>query len=160
MANVQALCSSFKKELLCGSHALGAQAANGTRTVTTVDVIKAALFTVAASPSIDATTTAYTTTGEVTNGSGSGYTAGGATVTNANAPTNSTTYAIWTPSASLVWSAFTSAAAFDCVLFYNSSSTGKLAISSHTFGSQSITSGTFTLTMPSNAVGTALVQIS
>ena len=158
MSNSQSMCSSFKMEILKGSHALGTQSANSTRTVTTVDVIKAALFITTAS--IGAATTAYSSTNEVTNGSGSGYTAGGATVTNANAPTNSTTYAIWTPSASLTWSAFTSAAAFDCVLLYNSSSTGSLAISSHTFGAQNITSGTFTLTMPANAVGTSLVQIS
>jgi hypothetical protein len=160
MANAQAMVSSFKKEILCGSHALGAQAANATRTVTTVDVLKAALYTAAASPAITAATTAYSATGEVTNGSGTGYTATGATVTNGTAPSNSTTKSIWTPDGSLVWTAFTSAAAFDCVLIYNSSSTGKLAISSHTFGSQSITAGTFTLTMPANADGTALVQIS
>lgn len=158
MSNSQAMCTSFKKEILCGSHALGTQAANGTRTVTTVDVIKAALFVTTAS--IGAATTAYSSSNEVTNGSGSGYTAGGATVTNATAPSTSGTSAIWTPSASIQWTAFTSAAAFDCVLLYNSSSTGSLAISSHTFGSQSITAGTFTLTMPTNAVGTALVQIS
>src|ERR1035437_8801710 len=157
-ANAQAMCSSFKKEILCGSHALGAQAANATRTVTTLDVIKAALYTTA--QSIGAATTAYSSSGEVTNGSGTGYTATGATVTNGTAPSNSTTKSIWTPDGSLVWTAFTSAAAFDCVLIYNSSSTGKLAISSHTFGSQSITAGTFTLTMPANADGTALVQIS
>ncbi len=158
MANTQAMCSSFKKEILCGSHALGAQAANGTRTVTTKDVVKAALYVTTAT--VGAATTAYSSSNEVTNGAGTGYTAGGATVTNGTAPSNSTTYAIWTPDGSLSWTAFTSAAAFDCVLLYNSSSTGNLAISSHTFGSQSIAAGTFTLTMPSNAVGTALVQIS
>jgi len=152
------MCSSFKKEILCGSHALGAAAANATRTVTTKDVVKAALYTTTAS--IGAATTAYSSTNEVTNGSGTGYTAGGATVTNGTAPSNSTTYAIWTPDGSLVWTAFTSAAAFDCVLLYNDSSTGKLAISSHTFGSQTITAGTFTLSMPSNSVGTALIQLS
>ena len=158
MANAQAMCSSFKMECMKGSHALGTQSANGTRTVTTVDVLKAALYVTTAT--IGAATTAYSSSNEVTNGSGTGYTAAGATVTNGTAPTNSTTKAIWTPDGSLVWSAFTSAAAFDCVLIYNSSSTGKLAISSHTFGSQNITAGTFTLTMPANADGTALVQIS
>ena len=152
------MASSFKMECLKGSHALGTQSANATRTVTTVDVLKAALYVTNAS--IGAATTAYSATNEVTNGSGTGYTAGGATVTNGTAPTNSTTNAIWTPDGSLVWTAFTSAAAFDCVLIYNSSSTGKLAISSHAFGSQSITGGSFTLVMPVNAAGTALVQIS
>lgn len=157
-ANVQGMCDSFKMEALKGSHALGTQSANATRTVTTVDVIKAALYVAASS--IDHTVTAYSVTGEVTNGSGAGYTAGGVSVTNANAPALDGTTAHWTPSASFVWTAFTSAANFDCVLLYNYSSTGKLAISVHTFGAQGITAGTFTLTMPTDNGTTGLIRIA
>jgi hypothetical protein len=42
------------------------------------------------------------------------------------------------------------ATAFDCVLIYNDTSATKLALSVHTFGSQTITAGTLTLTMPTN----------
>lgn len=158
MSNTQAICSSFKIEVMKGSHALGTQSANATRSVTTVDVIKAALYTAAASPSVDATTTAYSATGELA--ASGNYAAGGVTVTNANAPTLDGTTGHWTPSASLSWANLTSSAAFDAVLIYNSSSTGKLSISVHTFGSQSVTAGTFTLTMPTDNGTTGLVRIA
>ncbi len=77
MANTQAVCTSFKVELFNGHHALGTAV---TRGATTADTIKAALFL--ASATINASTTAYSTTGEVT---GTNYTAGGVTVTNGNA---------------------------------------------------------------------------
>ena len=150
------MCSSFKKELLNGSHNFGTQGANSVRTVTTTDVFKGALFLVTASRG--AADTVYNTTGELA-GTG-GYTQGGQTVTNATAPSNSGTVAIWTPSASLVWPSFTSSGAFDTLVIYNSSSTSSLEVGVFTFSSQSITAGTFTLTMPVNASGTALIQIS
>jgi hypothetical protein len=50
--------------------------------------------------------------------------------------------------------------AFDTVLVYNNTASGKNAVSVHTFGSQTVTAGNFTLTMPTNAAGTALLQIS
>ena len=117
-----------------------------------------------ASATVNASTTAYSTTGEVTNTSGSGYTAGGTTVTNGTAPTatNSSSTAgtaYWTPTASFSWSALTVTTAFDAVLIYNSSQSNK-AVSVHTFGSQTITSGTFTLTMPSNTTSTALLRLA
>jgi hypothetical protein len=159
MANTQALCDSFRVELLKGSHAFGAQAANGTRTVTTKDVFKAALFL--ATATINRTTTAYSSTGELA--ATGGYTAGGVTVTNANAPDNSGgtgIVAFWTPSASFSWTSFTSSGAFDAVEIYNDSSTGKLSVAVFTFGSQSVTSGNFTLTMPTNDLSTGLIRLS
>ena len=81
MANSQAMCTSFKMELLNGSHAFGAQGANSTRTVTTKDVFKLALYLT--SGSRGASDTVYSTTGELA-GSGN-YTQGGVTVTNATA---------------------------------------------------------------------------
>ena len=106
--------------------------------------------------SLGAGTTAYTVTDEV---SGAGYTAGGVTVTNATAPATSGTTAYWTPSASITYSNVTLSTAFDAVLIYNSTQTNK-AVSVHTFGSQTITAGTFTLLMPANAAGTALLNIA
>jgi hypothetical protein len=156
MANSAAMCTSFKVEMLNGSHAFGAQAANSTRTVTTKDNFKMALFL--ASASLGAGTTAYSTTGELA--ATGGYTAGGNALTNATAPTSSGTTSYWTPSASTSWTSFTSSGSFDAALLYNSSSTGALAVAVFTFGAQSITAGTFTLTMPTNDASTGLIRIA
>jgi len=129
------------------------------RAASTADTFKGALYL--ASATINASTTAYTVTGEVT---GTNYTAGGVTVTNATAPTSTNTsatagVAYWTPSASLTYTSVTLTTAFDAVLIYNSTQSNK-AVSVHTFGSQTITAGTFTLTMPSNTTSTALLRLA
>lgn len=145
-------------DLLNGTHAFGAQGANGTRTVTTKDVFKAALYL--ASATVDSTTTAYSGTGEV---SGTGYTAGGVTVTNATAPANTGgtgIIAFWTPSASFAWTTVTLSTAFDAVLLYNDSNTANAAVAVFTFGSQTVTAGNFTLTMPTNDLTTGLIRLS
>jgi len=153
MANTQALCTSFKVDLLNAVHAF-----NGTgvpaHTVSTADSFKAALYL--ASATINATTTAYSATGEV---SGTGYTAGGVAVTFGTAPSSTSTTAFITPSASIVFSGVTLATAFDAVLLYNSSQSNK-AVSVHTFGSQTVTAGTFTLTMPTNDSSTGLIRLA
>ena len=151
MSNTQAMCTSFKGEILSGIHALGTTV---TRAGTGADTLKAALYL--ASASIGAGTTAYSVTGEV---SGAGYSAGGVTVTNATAPTTSGTTGSWTPSASLTYTTVTLTTAFDCVLIYNSTQSNK-AISAHTFGSQTVTAGTFTLTMPTSDATNALIRIA
>ena len=161
MANTQSMCTSFMSELMLGQHQLGASTivSRGSLTSPTTDTLKAALYLVSAT--INAATTAYTVTGEV---SGTNYVAGGITVTNATAPTSTNTsatagVAYWTPSASLVYTTVTLATAFDTVLLYNSTQSNK-AISVHTFGSQTITAGTFTLTMPSNTTTTAILRLA
>ena len=156
MANSQAMVTAFKVQVLCGTHALGTQAANGVRTVTTKDVVKLALFL--ASASRGAGDTVYDTTGELA-GTGN-YTQGGVTLTNATEPTNDGTTAHWTPSASASWTNLTSSGAFDAAVLYNSSATNKNEISVHTFSSQSITGADFTLTMPTNNGTTGLVRIA
>ena len=159
MANTQSMCTSFLGELLSASHNFSS--ANPAQTASTANTFKAALYTTTASPAINAATTAYSATGEV---SGTGYTAGGVTVTNATNPasTNSSSTAgvgYWTPSGNLVYTTVTLTTAFDTVLIYNSTQSNK-AVSVHTFGSQTITAGTFTLTMPSNTTSTALLRLS
>ena len=156
MANTASLCTSFLQELMTSTHNFGVAPI---RAATTADTFKGALYL--ASATYNAATTAYSVTGEV---SGTGYTAGGVTVTNATAPiaTNSSAtagVAYWTPSASITYTTVTLTTAFDCVLIYNSSQSNK-AVSVHTFGSQTITAGTFTLTMPSNTTSTALLRLS
>ena len=151
MANSQAMCTSFKVEILGGVHAIGTPP---TRATTAKDTFKAALFE--ATASLGAGTTAYSTSGEV---SGVGYSAGGITVTNATAPASTGTTAYWTPSASLTYSSVTLTTAFDAVLIYNSSQ-GDKAVAVYTFGSQTVTSGNFILTMPTNDATTALLRIA
>ena len=150
------MCTSFMGELMTATHNFGVAPTRGT---SATDTFKAALFL--ASATYNAATTAYSATGEV---SGTGYTAGGVTVTAATAPTatNSSAtagVAFFTPSASLTYTTVTLATAFDTVLLYNSTQSNK-AISVHTFGSQTITAGTFTLTMPSNTTTTALLRLA
>lgn len=156
MANTQSMCTSFLGELMTATHNFGVAPTRGS---SAADTFKGALYL--ASATINASTTAYTATGEV---SGTGYSAGGVAVTNATPPssTNSSTTAgvgYWTPSASLSFTSVTLPTAFDCVLIYNSTQSNK-AVSVHTFGSQTITAGTFTLTMPSNTTTTALLRLS
>ena len=156
MANTQSMCTSFMGELLTATHNFGVAPI---RAATTADTFKAALYLTSAT--INAATTAYSATGEVT---GTNYTAGGVTVTNATAPTatNSSStagVAYWTPSASITYTTVTLSTAFDTVLIYNSTQSNK-SVSVHTFGSQTITAGTFTLTMPSNTTTTALLRLS
>jgi len=151
MANTQAMCTSFKGELLTATHNFGTAP---TRGAGTADTFKAALYL--ASATINASTTAYSATGEVT---GTNYTAGGATVTNATAPATSGTTAYWTPSASITYTNVTLTTAFDTMLMYNSTQSNK-AVAVYTFGSQTITAGTFTLTMPTNDATTGLLRLA
>ena len=138
------------QELMTGTHNF---------TTGTGDTFKAALYLTSAT--YNAATTAYSATGEV---SGTGYTAGGVAVTNGTSPLSTNTSATagtayWTPSASITYTSVTLSTAFDAVLIYNSSKSDK-AVSVHTFGSQTVTAGTFTLTMPSNTTSTALIRLA
>lgn len=155
MSNTTAICTSFKSELMLGAHQLGTVTivSRTSLTAPTTDSLKAALYF--ATATIGAATTAYSATGEAT---GTGYSAGGIAVTNATAPTNSGTTGFWTPSASLVYSTVT-IVAFDSVLVYNSTQSNR-AILTFNFGSTTVTAGNFTLTMPSNAAGTALINLA
>jgi len=150
MANTQSMCTSFMSELMTGTHNF---------TTSTGNTFKAALYL--ATATVDASTTVYSSTNEVT---GTNYTAGGVTVTNGTSPTyaNSSAtagVAYWTPSASISYTSVTLSTAFNAVLIYNSSASNK-AVSVHTFGNQTITAGTFTLTMPSNTTTTALLRLA
>lgn len=141
MANTQSLPTSMKVD------ALLAVAPNA-------NTIKAALYL--ATATINASTAAYTATGEV---SGPGYTAGGVTVTHATAATSTGTTAFWTPSASIVFTTVTLSTAFDCALIYDASRSNA-AIAVQTFGSQTVTAGNFTLTMPTNDASNGLVRLA
>ena len=138
MAITTALCTSFKQELLEAEHDF------------TADTFKLALFT--SSASLDATTTAYATTNEV---SGTGYTAGGATLTVVAPTTSGTTAFVDFNDVSFSNATLTARGA----LVYNSSKSNK-AVAVYDFGSdQSATSATFTVTMPTASASDAVVRI-
>ena len=118
--------------------------------------MKAALYL--ASATTGPGNAAYTATGEVSD-SETGYTAGGATVTNANAAGLTATTAFWTPSASIAWTGLTLATAFDAVMIYSTTDTNR-SIGVFTIGSQTVTAGNVTLTMPTNDASTGLVRLA
>jgi hypothetical protein len=145
MANTTAISNQFRSDILTTGFNLNTK------------TLKAALYF--ASATVNATTTAYTTTGEVT---GTGYTAGGAPVTNGNTVSGANTTAggdtyYWTPSAAITWTGVT-IAAFDTVMIYDAT-TPFHPIGTWNFGSQTVTAGNITLSMPTNAAGTALVRL-
>jgi hypothetical protein len=156
MANTQAMTTSFMGELMTATHNFGTAPV---RASGATDTFKAALYLTTAT--VNAATTAYSVTDEV---SGAGYTAGGVAVTFGTPPTATNAsatagVAFVTPSASITYTTVTLATAFDAVLIYNSTQSDK-AVSVHTFGSQTVTAGTFTLTMPANTTTTALIRLA
>ena len=156
MANTQSMTTSFLEEVLTATHNFGTAPV---RASGAADTFKAALYL--ASATVNAASTVYTTSGEVT---GVGYTAGGVAVTNATAPDSTNTsatagIAYWTPSASIVYTGVTLSTAFDAMMMYNSTQSDK-SVAVFTFGSQTITAGNFTLTMPANTTSTALLRLS
>lgn len=161
MANTQALCNTFKAEVMQGLHQFAAQTivSRGNLTTPAADTFKGALYF--ATATLGAGTTVYTATGEV--GASGSYVAGGLISGFAtwNAPAVGTSQGITTPTTSWTTGAGFTATAFDALLLYNATQinvTGR-AVAVFNFGSQTIAAGTFTLTMPTNADSTALLQI-
>lgn len=151
MASTQAMCTSFKQELLNGIHAFGTSVV---RAGTGADAFKIALYTDTATNG--AATTVYSATNEVAS---AGYTAGGSAVTFvAPAVTGTTAYTSPTSASTVTWTGVTFASVASA-LIYNSTQ-GNKAVSVHTFSNQVITAGNFTLTYPTNGAGTALVNLA
>lgn len=143
MAIVQALCTSFKQEVLVGTHNF---------TATTGDVFKLALYTSAAS--LDSTTTAYSATNEVA-ASGS-YTAGGITLSNVTPVTSGTTAYVDFGDAVATSATITARGA----LIYNSSKSNKAVAVLNFTTDQTSTNGTFTVVMPTPDATNAIVRIA
>lgn len=117
--------------------------------------LKAALYL--ASATTGPTNAAYTATGELA--ATGNYVAGGASVTNGNTAGLTGTTAFWTPSASIAWTNLTSSGAFDATMIYSTTDANR-SIGVFTFGSQSVTAGNFSLTMPTNNSTTGLVRLA
>jgi len=138
MAITAALCNSYKQEILQGLH----EAA---------DTYKIALFTSAAT--LSKATTAYSATNEVT---GTGYTAGGATLASFAVSIDTDTAILDFADATWATSTITARGA----LIYNSSQSNK-AVAVLDFGSDiTSTAATFTVTMPAAAAATGLIRIA
>jgi len=149
------MTNSFKVDLFNAVHAFNATGIPA-HTLATADVFKAALYTAASS--LGTTTTSYTSA--TTEVSGTNYVAGGVTVTFGTAPSNTTTTAFLTPSASITYTNVTLSTSFDAMLLYNNTNSGKNAVAVFTFTAQTVTAGTFSLTMPTNDATTGLLRIA
>lgn len=137
MAITSAICNSYKQEILEGVHG-------------SADTYKVALYT--SSATLDASTTAYSVTNEV---SGTGYTAGGATLANFASGLSGSTAYITFDDVQFTSSTIT---ARGC-LIYNSSQSNK-AVAVFDFGSDvSSVSGTFTLDLPAGGAS-SLIRIA
>lgn len=149
MAISQAMTTSFKVDILSGGHNFNTT--NRALSSNTQDTFKIALYT--SSAVLDADTTAYSTTDEVV---GTGYTAGGNTLTTI-APTSSGTTA-FTDFDDTQWTTATITA--NGALIYNSSNSNK-SVAVLAFGSdKTSTAGTFTIQFPAAAAGTAIIRIA
>ena len=140
MAITQAVCNSFKQELLQGLHDLDGH------------TLKLALYT--SSATLGPTTTAFSTTNE---SSGTNYTSGGATIANVAVAVSGTVAYVDFDDVS-----FSSATINDAAgaLIYNSSASDR-AIAVIDFGStKSVSAGTLTISLPSASASTALIRIS
>ena len=150
MAITSAVCSSFKQELLEGKHSFESSGGGS---------FKLAMFT--SSASLGAATTDYSTSNEISNTSGSAYSAGGIALTNTGVGLTSTT--AFTDFSDVSWT--TASFTANGALIYNTttgSATGTTdAICAIAFGSdKTATAGTFTIQFPANASSNAIIRLA
>jgi hypothetical protein len=145
MAITSAICTSFKVELLKGVHDF---------TATTGDTFKIALYD--SDATLGAGTTAFSTSEEITNTSGTAYTSGGATLTSVTPTSSSTTAICDFADVSFSSASFTANGA----LIYNSSDSNA-AVCAIAFGSdKTATNGTFTIQFPTADATNAIIRLA
>jgi hypothetical protein len=146
MAITSEICNSFKVEILTGVHNF---------TASTGNTFNLALYT--SSATLDKDTTAYSSTNEITNTSGSAYSAKGNALTSVT-PVLSTDTAVC-DFANTSWSS-ASFTANGCLIF-NDTAAGDPAVCAIAFGGdKTVTSGTFTIEFPAASAGTAIIGIA
>ena len=150
MAITQAMCTSFKVELLSGGHNFNTT--NVARSADTADVFKIAMYT--SSATLDSTTTAYSATNEV---SGTGYSAGGNTLTISQVPTSSSTTA-FLDFADTTWSSATITA--NGALIYNSTNSNTAVAVLAFGGDKTSTNGDFSIIFPAADASNAIIRIA
>jgi|SRR5210317_504472 hypothetical protein len=143
MAITSAICNSFKTEILTGVHNF---------TAGTGDTFNIALYT--SSATLGASTTAYTTSEEV---SGSGYTAKGNALTSVTPTLDSSTAVCDFDDTSFTSASFT---ARGCLIF-NDTAAGDPSVCAIDFGAdKTVTSGTFTIQFPTADASDAIIRIA
>jgi len=142
MSITSALCTSFKQEILVGTHNF---------TATSGNTVKLALYT--SSATLNASTTAYTTSNEV---SGTGYTAAGAALTSVTPTTSGTT--AFCDFADLTFSSSTITA--NGALIYNDTQSDKAVCSLAFGGDKTSTAGDFTIQFPTADASNAIIRIA
>ena len=150
MAISSAICTSFKQEILVGTHNF---------TASSGDTFKIALYT--SSASLGAETTAYSTSNEISNTSGSAYSAGGATLTSVTPTTSGTTAFCDFADVSFTSASFTANGA----LIYNTTTDGGTgttdAVCVIAFGGdKTATNGTFTIQFPTADASNAILRLA
>ena len=145
MAITSAICTSFKQELLVGTHNF---------TATSGNTFKIALYT--SDASLGAGTTAYSTSNEITNSSGTAYTAGGATLTSVTPTTSGTTAICDFADVSYTSASFTANGA----LIYNDTQSDKAVAVIAFGGDKTVSSGTFTIQFPTADATNAIIRIA
>ena len=149
MAISQAMCTSFKVELLNGIHAFSTTVARGD---TSADTFYMALYT--SSATLGATTTAYTASDETT---GTGYVAGGQALSVSDAPQSSSTTAFLSLTDE-TWSTATITARG--ALIYNSTQSNKAVAVLDFGGDKTSTAGDFTVVFPTADASNAIIRIA
>ena len=145
MAITSAVCNSFKAEVLQALHNFTASSGN---------TFKLALYT--SSATLNKSTTAYSATNEISNTSGSAYSAGGATLTSVTPALSTDTACCDFSDVSYTSASFT---ANGC-LIYNDTN-GDRAVCAIAFGSdKTVTSGTFTIQFPTADASNAIIRIA
>lgn len=149
MATSTAMCTSFKSELMQALHNFTASTGNS---------FKIALIKVGPAGTYGAASTNYSNiTGNSDEVTGTGYSAGGVTLTNVTPTTSGTTaYTTFSPNPSWTSATFSTTA---CMI-YNSTNSNR-STSTHDFGgTQTVTAGTFTVVMPTADASNAILRIA
>ena len=146
MAITSAIANSFKQEILEAEHNF---------TASTGNTFKIALYT--SSATLSASTTAYSTTAEITNTSGTAYTAGGASLTSVTPTLDSSTAVCDFSDVSWTTASFT---ANGCLIYNDTHSTDAAVCAVAFGGDKTVSSGTFTIQFPAAAATTAIVRIA
>ena len=150
MANTSAICSSFKQELLQGKHNFASSGG---------DTFKIALYD--SDATLGASTTGYATTEEITNTSGTAYTAGGATLTRTGVGLTGTTAFTDFSDVTFSSASFTANAA----LIYNtttgtSTGTTNAVCAIALGGDKTASNGTFKIEFPANDATAAIIRLA
>ena len=146
MAITSAICNSFKTEILKAVHNF---------TASTGNTFKIALYT--SSATLSASTTAYGTSNEITNSSGSAYTAGGKALTSVTPTLDSSTAVCDFADISWTSASFT---ANGCLIFNDSHSSDAAVCAIAFGGDKTVSSGTFTIQFPAADASNAILRIA